>query len=120
MSLKSTCPGRHRSALKALRISARKLYIETGKHKKYDKVSKIYINTSREDRTCSACTSKIEDEYHFLLECSKKLDLRRNCLESIKGNGYCFGDLDDKIKTILLFINKDESIICQLARFIND
>ena len=66
---------RHKSALTKLRISVHKLYIETGSYKKYDKVSKTYINTPREERTCSSCTNKIEDEYHFVFECSKNLNL---------------------------------------------
>ena len=76
---------RHKSALTKLRISAHRLHIETGRYKKYDKVSKTYINTPREERTCSSCTNKIEDEYHFLLECSENLDLREKFFESIKG-----------------------------------
>ena len=111
---------RHKSALTKLRISAHRLHIETGRYKKYDKVSKTYINTPREERTCSSCTNKIEDEYHFLFECSKNLDLREKFFENIKRNDRCFGDLDDKNRTILLFTNKDESVICQLAKFVYD
>ena len=83
-------------------------------------MSKTYINTPREERTCSSCTNKIEDEYHFLFECSKNLDLREKFFENIKRNDCCFGDLDDKNRTILLFTNKDESDICQLAKCVYD
>ena len=62
---------RHKSALTKLRISAHRLHIETGRYKKYEKVSKTYINTPRKERTCSSCTNKIEDEHHFPFECSK-------------------------------------------------
>ena len=41
---------RHKSALTKLRISAHKRHIETGRYKKYDKVSKTFINTPREAR----------------------------------------------------------------------
>ena len=81
MSLKSTCPGskiQDKSALKKLRISAHKVHIENGTYKKFDKFSKTYVNTPREQRTCSSCTNKIEDEYDFLFECSKNLELRQN------------------------------------------
>ena len=68
MSLKSIIfSPRHKFALTKLRISAHKLHIETGGYKKYDKVTKAYVNTPKEERTCSSCTNKIEDEYHFLL-----------------------------------------------------
>ena len=93
--------GRHKSDLRKLRINAKKLHIETGRFKKYDKVSKTYINTPREERTCSSCTNKIEDEYHFLFECSKNSDLGEKFFENIKRNDCCFGDLDDKNRTIL-------------------
>ena len=109
---------RHKSALTKLRISVHKLHIETARYKKYDKVSKTYINTVREVRTCSSCTNKIEDEHHFLFKCSQNLDLREKFFENIKRNDCCFGDLDDKNRTILHFTNKDESIICQLAKFV--
>ena len=111
---------RHKSALTKLRISAHRLHIETGRYKKYDKVSKTYINTPREERTCSSCTNKIEDEYHFLFECSQNLDLREKFFENIERNNCCFDDLDDKNRTMLLFTNKDESVICQLAKFVYD
>ena len=39
---------RHKSVLPKLRISAHKLHIETGRYKKYDKVSKTYIDTKGE------------------------------------------------------------------------
>ena len=65
---------RHKSTLTKLRISAQKPHVETGRYKKYDKVSKTCINTPREEKTCSSRTNKIEDEYDFLYECSKNLD----------------------------------------------
>ena len=66
---------RHKSALTKLRISAHKLHIESGTYKKFEKFSKTYVNTPREERTCSSCTDKVEDEYDFLSECLKNLDL---------------------------------------------
>ena len=110
----------NKSTLTKLRVSAHQLQIETGRYKKYDKVSKTCINTPREERTCSSCMNKIEDQYHSLFECSKNLDLRQKLFENIKKNYCCFGDLDGENKTILLFTNEDESVICQLAKFVYD
>ena len=45
---------------------------------------------------------------------------RQKFFENIRKNDYCFRDLDDKNKTVLLFTNKDESVICQLAKFVYD
>ena len=109
---------RHKPASTKQKISTHKLHIETGRYKKYDKVSKTYINAPREERTCSTCTIKIEDECHFLFECSKLVDLRQKFFECIKKHHCCYGDFDNK--RILLFTNKDESVICQLAKFVYD
>ena len=35
-----------------------------------------YVNTPREERTCSVCVNEIEDEYHFLFECKKNKEKR--------------------------------------------
>ena len=40
---------RHQSALTKLRVSADDLDIETGRHNKYNKVSKAYFNTRRRE-----------------------------------------------------------------------
>ena len=61
----------HKAALTKLRISAHRLHIETGRYKRYDYNLCRYVNTPREERTCSVCVNEIEDEYHFLFECKK-------------------------------------------------
>ena len=50
----------------------------------------------------------------------KNSDLREKFFENITRNDCCFGDLDNKNRTILLFTNKDESVICQLTKFVHD
>ena len=55
-----TVPG-HRAALVRLICSSHRLYIETGRWSR----PKI----TRNERKCATC-NKIDDEYHFLLECS--------------------------------------------------
>ena len=67
-----------RKALTRLRISNHKLRIETGRHQ----------NIPREERICENCAlNKIEDEKHFLLECSKYSSLRSQHLDKLT-NGY--------------------------------
>ena len=61
----------HKAALTKLRISARRLHIETGRYKRYDYNLRRYINTPREEPTCLVCVNEIEDEYHFPFECEK-------------------------------------------------
>ena len=45
---------------------------------------------------------------------------REKFFENMKRNYCCFDDLDDTNRTILLFTNKDEFVICQLAKFVYD
>ena len=48
-----------RISLSKLRLSNHTLMIETGRHKKIE----------REKRFCPFCSSKVEDEFHFIVEC---------------------------------------------------
>ena len=50
-----------RSHVTKFRLSNHRLAIETGRHD----------GTLREERCCSFCPGKIENEYHFLYECCK-------------------------------------------------
>lgn len=51
-----------------LRISAHNLYVETGRHQK----PKI----SREQRFCFSCSDRVENKFHFLLECNLYTQVR--------------------------------------------
>ena len=77
---------RHKAAYAKLRISAHKLHIEVGRYKKYDSKLHKYVNTPREERTCSKCKDKVEDEYHFLFDCEKNKTLRDKLYVNIKGH----------------------------------
>lgn len=58
---------KYRSAIAKLRLSSHPLFIETGR----------YTGISRVNRICSYCElNDIEDEYHFVLKCSKYQFLR--------------------------------------------
>ena len=60
-----------RNLITKFRISAHQLRIETGRYeRKKNQAGKIPI-LEREERVCLYCNlSKVEDESHFLLECS--------------------------------------------------
>ena len=73
----------HKAALTKLRISAHRLYIETGRYKRYDYNLGRYVNTPREEETCSVCVNEIEDEYHFLFECKKNKEWRKEFYRKI-------------------------------------
>lgn len=60
---------KYRNILSKLRMSSHKLAIETGRHN----------NIPRSDRKCILCDlNDIEDEYHFILVCTKYIDLRKS------------------------------------------
>ena len=66
-----------RSNLTKLRISAHKLRIETGRYAKPNKILE-------EDRISLFCDlNKIEDEHHFMLECTLYNHLREEMMQKI-------------------------------------
>ena len=68
-----------RKSLVKLRISSRKLRIETGR---YDKIP-------RDERLCSLCNcNKIEDETHFLLDCPSYSSIRDRFFSKILLTDY--------------------------------
>ena len=58
----------HRQSLTRLIVSSHALHIESGRWKRPKLPSHM--------RYCFACTGKVEDEYHLLLECSLYSDIR--------------------------------------------
>ena len=66
---------KHRKALSKLRVSDHKLNIEVGRHTKL----------SLSERICTFCNVVIEDEKHFLLECTVYIyeNLRKTLFDDI-------------------------------------
>ena len=79
---------KQRHALTRLRLSSHPLHIETGRHN----------NTAREERLCPLCKNGIEDEMHFLLQCTKYADLRNQHF----GNTVLPNHSDHTTRTIFL------------------
>ena len=93
-----------RNSLARLRLSSHRLCIETGRWTKP-------ISTPLIDRKCTFCTI-LEDEYHFVMECSLYIELRKNYLPSYyirRPNMYKF---------IELINSENASIIIKLATFV--
>ena len=65
----------HREALCRLLVSSHQLRIESGR----------WDATVRERRYCFACPNKLEDEYHFVIECALYQELRQNLIRM-----YCW------------------------------
>ena len=95
----------HRRTLTQIRISAHKLHIETDR----------YIKDKRDalQRYCDTCLNKVENEYHFIIECELHENRRKILYDEI--NLICpkFENLEDYDKFIYLLTgeNKVSSLI---------
>ncbi|MCG8431402.1 MAG: hypothetical protein MJA29_09555, partial [Candidatus Omnitrophica bacterium] len=98
-----------RRTLTNFRISAHDLAIERGR----------YLKTPLEDRLCVFCDEgAVEDEIHFLLECSNYNGLRKEFFSKVENKCKNFSALTSKNKFIWLLSNDDPDICNLLAEFI--
>ena len=73
--VKMRIPRHHRRLLAQLRTGSLQLHIETGR----------WSNLNLQDRTCKLCDSEsIEDELHFLIQCSHYDDLRSSLYNIVR------------------------------------
>ena len=110
----------HKAALTKLRISAHRLHIETGRYKRYYYNLRRNVNTPREKRTCSVCVNEIEDEYHFLFECKKNKELRKEFYQKITLIKENFITMNNSEKVQFLFglSETEKGTICQFSKFV--
>ena len=84
---------KHRKAMTRLRISAHRLAIERGR----------YNNTPLEKRLGLTCDGEVvEDEYHFLVKCSKYETQRKSLFEATNYRCASFKHLNEYDKFIFL------------------
>ena len=84
----------HRKALSKLRVSAHSLKIERGRY--------TTPKTPVEQRVCQHCPDKIEDEFHFLLQCCKYQEDREVMLLQISKICPNFKDLSNEHRFIYM------------------
>ena len=97
-----------RQKLSKLRLSDHSLEIERGRYQR------PYLKL--EERKCPFCPDKIEDEYHFLIECAMYRDERQSFLNSINHKSYSY----TKQKKLFSRIFKcHEAHITEVSSFIN-
>jgi hypothetical protein len=94
----------HREALTRLLVSSHHLSIESGRWNR--------PQTPRNERFCPFCPHIIEDEYHFVLQCSKYNILRKKLISDF------FWKRPSMYKLTILFNNKDNKIINGLAKYV--
>ena len=98
----------HRRNLTQLRISAHKLAIEKDRYK----------NINKEKRICKYCSlNAVEDEMHFLLECTSYQKERKELLDIVSKQCKNFELLSTENKFIWLLSNESADINKALAYF---
>ena len=99
--------GQHRAALTKLRTSSHNLNIETGRYTR--------PKTPKEERLCTTC-NVIEDEYHFLICCSRYNDERCHLFQNITHICPNFASLGNSDKFSYLMTAEDE-VARETAKF---
>ena len=98
-----------RSALCRIRISAHSLKIERGRYKKL----------SVDERTCNHCSGKaVEDELHFICQCSHYSYERNKPFLKISKTYPSFYHLTDQQKSIFLLKSSNSFIYESVGQFI--
>ena len=100
-----------------------RLPIETGRYKRYDDNLRRYINTSREERTCSVCVNEIEDEYHFLSECEKNKAFRKEFYRKITPirENFVTVNISEKVQFLVSLSSLSEiekGTTCEFLKFV--
>ena len=79
-------------------------YIETGR----------YVGTNRNERNCIFCDlGVIEDEFHFILQCSRYTDLRKKYIKKY------YWSRPSTFKLIELLSGENTKQLCNLGKFIH-
>ena len=89
---------RDRTALTKLRLSNHTLMIEKGRH----------LGLQENQRLCPFCDNKVENEHHFVIECSTFDEIREALFLEMAEIDNTFNDLDDNDKFIFL-LSKPEA-----------
>jgi hypothetical protein len=101
----------HRKMLCKFRISAHKLNIEMGRHPHID----VY------KRVCNMCKIEaVEDEGHFLMDCTVYSEMRKVFFTKITSNFNTFNKLNNHEKFIWLLACREPSICRELAKYLTE
>ena len=98
-----------RCAYSRFRVSAHSLLVEVGRYGKFKK---------RADRCCPFCTNTVENESHFLLECSQYDTLRLKYFSAMSDISTCSTIDENFILSILQCFDAELTIL--LMQFIHE
>lgn len=101
-----------RKKISQFRLSAHMLRIER------DRYSKTYTRPS--ERICLQCDmKKVEDEHHFLLECTKFQSLREQMFETAETMNIHFRAYNNKEKFLWLNTSENIELLSELGKFLS-
>ena len=96
----------HRISMSRLIVSSHSLHVETGRWRRPNP-------TPPEERFCPNCPRKIEDEYHFIMECTLNSELRKKFIPKK------FWDRPSMQNLVNLFNSSDKKTLIGLSKFIH-
>ena len=100
----------HRTSFTRFRISAHNLAIERGRYERPPIPAEL--------RLCPYCPLSVQDEYHFLLECSEYEEHRKQLLTNIVAICPNFTHLSN-INKFTFLLNAEGLVVKELAAFIH-
>ena len=101
---------KHRIALSRLRLTSHQLMIEKGRHYR-PKLERI-------ERKCPHCLDQIENECHFITNCTLYTSEREDLFAEAQRNSLLFTDIpSDQQKFIFLLSNEDSELLKKLAEY---
>ena len=86
--------------------------------KRYDYNLRRYVNTPREEPTCSVCVNKIEDECHLLSECEKNKASRKEFCRKIAPIKEHFATMNnsEKVQLLLSLSETEKGTTCEFSK----
>ena len=104
---------KHRQALTRLRLSSHQLEIEMGRHTRPPVEADL--------RICKMCKeNKIDNEVHFLTECTSNAPLREDLFNKAKSTIKDIAKLTKEEKFVNLLTTNDNNLIINIAKFVCD
>jgi hypothetical protein len=101
----------YRKSICTFRVSAHRLYIETGRYK----------NIPRNERLCKYFSAnEIEDEAHFLIKCDQLNNKREELFKLISSKVKNFTKLSNNQKLYYILTCKDQEILQSVGMFLSE
>ena len=109
--LKSVHNRNHKIALCRFRTSSHDLMIEKGRYFK----PKI----PRDERKCPHCKNEVENETHFLTQCTLYNEYRNKLYHEVRKTSNYFDNMTSEQKFIFIMTNENEKIMQNLAKYVS-